>query len=135
MAILKWDEKYSVNISLIDEQHKVLLKMINDFYDSIQSKSNNELIGELIRKMNDYVKFHFSTEEKMFQDYNYVEYYNHKKEHDEFIDKVTDLDRRFREGKIIVSFEITNFLKKWVIDHILKSDKKYSLHFTKMGLN
>ena len=98
MAILKWDEKYSVNISLIDEQHKVLLKMINDFYDSIQSKSNNELIGELIRKMNDYVKFHFSTEEKMFQDYNYVEYYNHKKEHDEFIDKVTDLDRRFREA-------------------------------------
>lgn len=54
--------------------------------------------------MKAYTVFHFATEEKFMAQYNYPDYENHKKEHVEFIEKV-------KRGTIIVSFEITSFLK------------------------
>ena len=41
MALIKWTTELSVNISSIDEQHKILINMINEFYEKISEKSNN----------------------------------------------------------------------------------------------
>lgn len=35
MAYLEWQEKYSVNVREIDEQHKNLVAMINDLYEGM----------------------------------------------------------------------------------------------------
>ena len=50
----------------------------------------------------------------------------HKKEHDNFIQKVTDLEEKYTAGKMIISIEITNFLKDWINNHIKSSDQRYS---------
>ncbi len=125
MALIEWNDSYNLNIEVIDEQHKKLAKMINDFYDEITQKSNNDLISELIHKMKDYTKVHFKTEEELLHQSNYSELIEHKIKHQAFIDKVTDLEKRFNEGKMVLSFEITNFLKDWLISHIQKEDKAY----------
>jgi hemerythrin len=39
---------------------------------------------------------------------------------------VLDLEDRYNNGGLVVSFEITTFLKKWLIDHIQGTDKEYS---------
>lgn len=134
MALLKWTDMLSVGIHAIDEQHKVLIDMINNFYNKINEKSNNELISELIGKMKDYTMVHFHEEEALFKKYNYTEFENHKKEHDHFIEKVKDLENRFKEGKIILSYEITAFLKDWLIKHIQGTDMKYSQFLIQKGV-
>ena len=134
MSLIKWTEELSVNINSIDNQHKILVNIINDFYDKIENKSNNELISELIKNMKDYTIIHFNTEEKLFEKYNYVDTKEHKKEHDDFVKKVSDLEKRYNEGKMILSFEITNFLKSWLINHIQGTDKKYSKFLVQNGV-
>ncbi len=134
MALIKWTEKLSVNIDSIDEQHKVLINMINEFYEKINEKSNNELISNLITKMKDYTLLHFSMEEKLFKQYNYADFEQHKKQHDGFVKKVSDLEGRFKKGEIILSFEITRFLKDWLMDHIQGTDKKYTKFFIEKGI-
>ena len=56
-------------------------------------------------------------------------------EHQEFIDKVANLESRFNEGKLIMSIEITSFLKKWMINHIQGSDMHYSKYLAEKGVN
>lgn len=134
MAAITWTESLSVNINSIDDQHKKLIEMINDFYDNISKRSNQELISKLVAGMKDYTIMHFSNEEKYMKQFNYPYYEQHKKEHSFFIDKVAALEDKINKGTIIVSFEITNFLKDWIKNHIQESDKQYSDFFIKHGV-
>ncbi len=37
-------------------------------------------------------------------------------------------------GKLVLSIEITTFLKNWLIEHIKDADMAYSRHFNENGL-
>lgn len=125
MALLTWSDKYSVKIPSIDKQHIKLFEMINEFYDELDKKSNHELIKELITKMKLYTQMHFATEEKLFKKHQLPNYMEHINEHRDFIDKVSDLEQKMANGTLILSFEITNFLKTWIKTHILCTDMNY----------
>lgn len=134
MAFMEWTKELSVGIISIDKEHQQLIEMINDFYENIKIRSNNENISRLIHGMNQYTIEHFATEEKYMQQYNYPGYESHKKAHDIFIAKVEDIESRYNDGLVILSFEITGFLKEWWRNHILVTDKKYSDFFINNGV-
>ncbi len=134
MAFINWNENLSVKINSIDEQHKKLIELINDFYDNIQSRSNNENIGKLISGMKNYTQMHFTLEEKYMKQFSYPDYFSHKNEHDSFIAKVSSLEEKYNSKKLIISFEITGFLKEWIKNHIQESDMKYSDFLVKNGV-
>lgn len=134
MAYINWDESLSVNIASIDEQHKKLINLINEFYQKINEKSNNELISGLINEMREYIILHFTTEEELFKKYNYPGFENHKKEHDKFVSKVNDLQDRFNNNKVILTYEITSFIKDWIKNHIQGTDKEYSSFLNMHGV-
>ncbi len=130
MALLNWDKSYSVKVDKMDEQHQRLFDMINDFYDKIGSQSQKELIIELIKGMKEYTIFHFADEERLMTQHNYPLIEQHKKEHRDFVEKVTEVETKLKEGKMVISIEITNFLKDWIKNHIHNSDQKYSQYVT-----
>ena len=98
MVFIKWNDKLSVKIGSIDREHKRLVAMINDFYKMLENQPNDELIADLIKKMKEYTIVHFSTEERLFKQFNFPESEAHIKEHQDFIDKVVDLEKRFNEN-------------------------------------
>ncbi|MFA6400255.1 MAG: bacteriohemerythrin [Salinivirgaceae bacterium] len=134
MAFITWNKDLSVKIDSIDDQHKKLIELINDFYENIKNRSNDESISKLLRGMNKYTVEHFNVEEELMKKYGYPDIEAHKKEHDKFVAKVTELEEKFNNGKVIVSFEITSFLKDWWKNHIQVVDQKYSDFFIKSGL-
>lgn len=134
MAAINWTDDLSVRISSIDEQHKRLINLINDFYENIRLKTPKEKISDLIKEMKEYTVFHFSAEEKYFRQYNYPGYLKHKEEHDDFVRKVLDFEERYKSGKMLLSVEITNFIKEWVSHHICHTDKMYSDFLIQRGI-
>lgn len=134
MAFMTWNDSLSVKIDSIDNQHKKLIEMINDFYDNVSKRSNDELISKLVNGMKTYTLMHFRTEERYMQQFNYPNYEQHKKEHDAFISKVNELEEKIKKGTAILSFEITTFLKDWIKKHIQEEDKQYTNLFLKNGL-
>ncbi len=124
MPLIEWTQDLSVNIDVIDAQHQKLVDMINDFYTQVANKSNKDLIGRLITQMREYTEIHFKTEEEYYERYRYKDVSQHVRKHKEFVAKVNDLEKRYSQGKLIITFEITNFLKDWLVNHIQKSDKE-----------
>jgi hemerythrin len=135
MAAINWDENLSVKIDSIDLQHKKLIDMINSFYENINQDTQKVEMLELINSLKEYTVFHFSTEEKYMQQTNFPDFENHKSEHDKFVATVLDFEERFKNGKFLLTFEVTNFIKEWVAKHIMGADKKYTDYFIKNGIN
>jgi hemerythrin len=132
---LKWSNTYSMGIKLIDDQHKGLMDFVNELFNHSTGDEENEreyfksVIGHAVN----YIKNHFSTEEKYMLATKFPGYGEHKKVHEEFVLTVVKSVKDFEAGKRLVLLNFTNFLKDWVLTHIAVMDVKYSEYFRKIA--
>jgi hemerythrin len=133
---VQWHSSYSVGIKLIDDQHQELIRMTNALFRSCLQgdKAAREFFRKVIRSALDYIKFHFSTEEKIFILVNYPLAAVHKKEHEGFVIEVIKQAKDFEEGRKFVPNAFARFLKNWVLSHIAVSDKKYAEYIQQWAL-
>ncbi|MBT3881184.1 MAG: hemerythrin family protein [Candidatus Scalindua sp.] len=132
--MIEWDEKYSLGIPIIDEDHKRLIGIINK---AILSKEHNDDIEELMEvlsEMKKYVQTHFAREELYMVKFNYVEYQYHKEQHLDFVTKISAYENGIINADYHIASEILNYLSKWLINHVLETDKKYVDCFKKNGI-
>jgi hemerythrin len=134
MSLLTWDETLSVDIDIIDEQHKKLIGMINDLHEAMKERRGHEILSEILDRMVEYTHFHFDTEEKYFDLFHYEHAIEHKRQHHGFVDKVDQFKKDFEQNNADVSIAIMNFLKDWTVHHIQIADKQYVQCFHEHGL-
>ncbi len=123
--LIEWNKELSVNIEEIDEQHKILLDIINELFNALQQGKARFMLANTLNRLTDYTLFHFQKEEEYFIQHNYILADEHKAQHLFFIEALDKLKQRFAQGDIIVSFEIMTMLKEWLQNHIKQSDKKF----------
>jgi hemerythrin-like metal-binding protein len=133
--LLPWSDTYSVNIGIIDMQHKNLVGMINDLHQAMVQGHGREKLGTILADLVKYTKVHFSTEETFMESHHYPDYTAHKAEHDKLAKIVLDFQARFQKSQVGISIEVMNFLKDWLKNHILVSDKKYGPFLNSKGLH
>jgi hemerythrin-like metal-binding protein len=109
----------------MDAQHKRLVAMINDLHDAMKDGHGKESLGRTLDGLIDYAGMHFADEEKLMAKVDFAELPAHKLEHEAFVKKALKLQADFRSGEVIMSFTVMEFLKDWLVNHILKVDKKY----------
>ena len=134
MALIDWNESFSVNVRQIDAQHRQVIEMINSLHAAMQSGKGRQEVGEIIRKMVEYTRQHFSTEEKLLSEHGYAGYQAQKAAHDAFTARVTDFERQYQSNPLVLSLEVMNFLKEWWTGHILGEDQKYSAFLNEKGV-
>ena len=134
MSYMPWSDEFSVNIREIDEQHKRLVVMINTLHEALVAGQGKEAQGKIIAEMVDYAAVHFGTEEKYMRLYAFPGHAKHKMEHDSFSEKAADLKARVDGKGFVLTLSVLNFLKDWLQNHILVTDKQYSHHFNSYGL-
>lgn len=124
---LQWTTDLSVRNSRIDTEHQRWIELFNNFYSGIAEGKPKERLEELILGMLDYTRYHFNSEEALMQSINYPDIQKHKEEHAAFISKIEEFHQKFVNGKMLLSLEVTNFLKNWLVNHIKGSDMQYAL--------
>ena len=135
MEKITWNQSLSVGIEEIDRQHKQLVNMLNQLlvFDGVTVDS--ETISDTLTRMTDYADYHFNSEEHYMQEYGYPEYETHRKEHIEFMRKTAQFSLDTMEYKKTIPADMLEYLKTWVIEHILKSDMAYKPFFKQKGLS
>lgn len=131
---IPWSTIYEVGVPLVDKQHVGLVKMINDFYVVIKAAHKREEVFFLLNSLIRYAEEHFRDEEALMAAGRYPELSKHKIEHERLILKVFDLAASYERRETEIDDDVMAFLKEWLIDHILKEDKKLEMFFRQRGL-
>ena len=130
---VEWDDTLSVGIEEIDEQHKVLVEMVNKMHEAIHQRHGSDVVIGILNDLAEYTRIHFAVEESLMRILNYPDYDNHKQVHEELLHTVEDLQEKVSSGKKSIGFELMHFLKTWLTKHIMEEDMQYSGFFLKAG--
>ena len=125
----KWETIFETGIEKIDNQHKVIIRLLNELYKIILDENGGGSIDNVINELVQYTDYHFGEEEKLFAKYKYIEEEQHKLEHQKFIDKINNIVKNEIKSEDFVAIELLNFLKDWLLEHIMVSDQKYAVFF------
>ena len=129
-----WEERYAIGIPKVDEQHKKLLGLTNELYEACRKgdEAARARFKDAIHSTVDYVKFHFSDEEKILEGVKYPKIAEHKKEHESFVRQVFEEVRAFEAGKTFVPNAFVRYLRDWILTHIAMTDKQYADYIFKL---
>jgi len=121
---IQWIPEYSVGNKEMDEQHKTLFIMINDF---LHQESKEEVV-KIFQGLTAYVNLHFKAEEDLLRQINYPKTAEHIIKHNELTDKFHLLEQKLDDYNIDLHHKISTFLYNWLTSHILKADMDYKTY-------
>lgn len=131
---IPWSDDLSVGLQEIDEQHKILIRLINRLYDeAILKKADQPAINDILNELIQYTIIHFSVEESLFRIFDYPDTDSHQKKHENLKKQVIEIYNKFRDG-VPVDLELMRFLRHWIKHHIMIDDKKYTPFFLEKGI-
>jgi len=131
---LPWSADLALGIPEIDNQHQLLVAMINRIYDALIHKAPREEAGCLLQELVDYTAVHFALEESLFRITDYPGYDTHKALHEHLKQQVMDTHRRFADGQMNLDLQLMAFLRSWLEDHINGEDRAYVPHMMNTGI-
>lgn len=136
MKEITWTDDLSVGIELVDEQHKMLIKHLNDFNQSLKSQQGPAKIAKTLDFLIDYTHFHFNAEETHMAVNGYSELENHKKMHKTFKTTLASMEEDLKEEGATQSLadSIDTLLVQWLFEHIRKFDVAFGKYLMKKGI-
>lgn len=135
MPLIEWTAQLSIGIDSIDEQHKKLVNMINALNEAMLLGESNELLGTIFTGLAAYTQKHFAYEENLFAEHGYTDSEEHKRQHNVLISQVVDLKKKFIENpQGTISADLMLFLKRWLTNHIMRTDKEYAEFLISKGV-
>ena len=135
MALVTWDESYSVRVAKCDEDHKKLFVLLNSVHEAMKAGNASGTLQRVVGELSDYAKFHFAGEEALLDKTKYSGLAQHRAEHRQFEKRVDQFRQDLQEGKMGQSIELVAFLKDWLHNHIKQVDRQYSAHLNAQGIS
>ncbi len=135
MPYIIWRSRMSVGIDRIDEDHKQLIRCVNDL-DQATNQVNYDprLAAQTLLRLFEYTKSHFDREEKLMLAVDYPDFDAHKLQHDNAKRMLQDISEEFMEHPTKPAAErIYKFAAEWLVQHILMMDMKIVPHIAKPG--
>jgi len=132
--LLVWQEQYSVGVKVLDDDHKKLIDLLNQFKTAYDYHTSEAFEKEALEALVDYTKFHFAREEKLLEQNNYPDFAAHKLQHQKMIAEVEHFVQKYHEQGHDALAEVGDFLSAWLINHINGTDRQYSQHLNDHGI-
>ncbi|WP_457756290.1 bacteriohemerythrin [Thermodesulfatator indicus] len=128
MEAILWKSCYCVGHCLIDRQHQELVHLVNFMIQKVSEQCPKPVIDAILIKLINYAERHFTDEEEVMRTINYPELEAHQKEHERLVMEVFNFKDAFDKGKV-TKFDLLEFLKDWLLDHVINEDLRLKKYF------
>lgn len=136
MAKLEWTRALAVGIPLVDEQHRELIRHLNNLSTAIEKRQGEiEVMGTLTFLV-DYTHLHFSTEEKHMGATAYPGLAEQKTQHEQFRRLLTTFHEDLEEEGVtkVLADSINTLLMNWLTKHICSLDRDFGRFLQARGI-
>ncbi len=126
-VITEWSQKYSVDVPYIDDQHKQLLAIIDNFNDEYANDKTIAGLSRICTKLIKYAECHFRDEEELMSrtPYPLDKIAQHKKMHEKLVEDIFKINEELVSDVRRAPEAMKSFLENWLLAHILSADKDY----------
>jgi len=123
MAVV-WREEYSVDDPDIDEQHQQIFQYLADLEENMESGVDDAYLRRFLTALGIYTRSHFCFEEILMRRRACPAAAKNKKQHKELLKTYSQVLQRFEIEGVSEDLvqELHDFLKNWLIHHILHTD-------------
>ena len=127
----EFKEEYVTGIEQIDEEHKRLFEIADETYNLSRKEflvDKYDQVIQILKELKEYATMHFEHEEAYMESIGYKKMFTQKVQHNAFREKLNswnlyDIDENSEE----IVDEILNFLRNWLVSHILEHDKQIGM--------
>lgn len=131
--LIEWRPEFDVGVKEVNRQHQRLISIANELHRLSQRDDHELGVKRVIAALANYTQTHFRYEELLLERHGYDDLAEHKRKHKALINDVLEFGRRVDRGEPVVD-ELLEFVKNWLINHILKSDMAYRDHLNNQGV-
>jgi len=127
MSLFTWKPEYTVHNANLDSHHQQMFSVLNSVYENVMNSREVECVLPKIEELSSYMNYHFSEEEQFMKERGFPEIDAHIAEHRIFTQTINSLGTRYHDNDLDVAKELIVVLGDWLLQHVLKEDKKYSV--------
>lgn len=123
-----WTPSLQIGIPVLDDQHRFLVKLINEVNSSMAENRSKLDIERVLYHLFYYADHHFEAEELYAEEYGFNTEMpdaasRNSAEHQFFIEKTDAIKLQFLNDQHAPKEELICFLKDWLINHIRNTDR------------
>ena len=122
MTIAHWSPNLSVGVEELDSDHQGLIDVLNQLDAEVGRSAGHDSIARILDELISHTEAHFRREEEIMARERYPDAEHHAMVHQALIEEIQEFRKDFDEG-MEIGPEITEFIKGWLVGHIMESDK------------
>ena len=122
--LIELNESLLVGHEQIDQEHKHLLTIVNDFYESVKKGADKYAIYDMIDQMSNEFAAHFNRENEIMALARYPDKENHVDEHRQLMGDLGRFLQMVDESTDDDLKNVVQFIESWFALHVRRSDRK-----------
>ncbi len=137
---IMWRDEMSVGNGRIDQDHRYLFCLINTIEFSLSSCGDKDILETALDQLDYYTKDHFEREEKLMLKISYPKYPDQRSAHELLISQLAEIREKIitikdKPDMQDIIPDITELLRNWLLDHVLKDDMLMKPYFDKYSMD
>lgn len=125
MAFVDWSPNLSVGIDFMDADHQQSITLLTELQDLVASDQPRTAVIDKLDELIEFCEQHFRLEERLMKENNYREFAHHQALHKALLEQIAELRQRLVSEATDIGPEVMDFMKDWLMRHILESDKHF----------
>lgn len=121
---MKWKDEYATGVAIVDNQHRMIFKMSEDFRDALNDDVGSSVYAGLLESLQIYCEGHFGFEEKCMDNYHCPVAKENKAAHKLFLLVLKEFEERYQNAgyQRTDAFELVDLIDSWLAEHIGRID-------------
>ena len=121
---MRWDNSYATGIQRIDDQHKMIFKMAEDFREALEEEEGEGTYSGLLTSLSAYCRSHFDIEEQCMDEYRCPVAQENREAHVKFLEVLSGFQRHYAASGFdhTDALRLTDIVDQWLADHICRID-------------
>ena len=124
MALLQWNDAFSVGMPAVDHEHREMIALINDLHATLVRDRSDPAVEEFLGEVHTRIAAHFALEEKLMRERRYDEFDGHKADHEDLLDDIREIMDAYDVGPELDEEAFSRRLETWFSEHFKSHDAR-----------
>ncbi|MGA3012326.1 MAG: bacteriohemerythrin [Terracidiphilus sp.] len=135
MALLALNQVGSVGVRAMDDQHGILMDTMIELRQAVAHGERREKISEVLDRLIEFTRMHFSSEEFLLEQYSYPDLATHLVAHQRILARIRECSHRIQHGEQIQMRSLLSMLRESYTEHIEDMDQEYGPWLNEHGVD